>query len=807
MAFRRPAQQEYCARTSHATGMARDASSVPAFSPLHRPCRRALCNALSLALLGTCVLTMPALAADKTPASITTLPTLDVVGVTPNGDATLPADKSPYPVRGLDADQLDRMRSVDLTQAMDRNVPGISLNSVQGNPLQPDVQFRGFTGSPLLGIAQGIAVYQDGVRVNEIFGDTVNWDLLPQQGIERLDVVTGANPVFGLNTLGGAIVLHSKNGFDNPGTALSYEAGSFGREVASVESGGNNGTLGYYLLADNLYEQGWRDLSPTHARHYLANIGWRGERASLDLNLSKARTNLTGNGAQSIEALRRDDASIFTAPDQTENDLTQASLHGSYTFADDLVLSAMVYDRTVKTRSFNGDGSDAEECEDDEDFLCEEEDEAGEQEFVTDQNGDPVSSEYDAINNIGHRRQRAHGGNVQLVFSRPLGGHDNQLVVGGDWLSGHVRYSSIVEPAVLLDDRSTSRDSGLEIPEDALDVFASTRTYAWYATDTFNVTDALALTVSARYNETRTRIADRSGENPDLNGNHVFSRLNPAAGLAWKMSDALTAYSSYSESTRAPTPVELTCSDEDAPCKLPNQFVADPPLNQVVAKSWEAGVRGRGAGLQWQAGVFRTTAHDDILFQAIGGATSNEGFFANVGDTRRQGLELSAQGRLAQDRLAWSASYTWLDATYQDGFTENAVHHPEADDDGLITVQRGDRIPGLSRHQLKAGIEWAITDALRIGADGQYRSSQYLRGDESNQLAPIGGYALFGLHATWDVTPRLQLSARIENLTDKRYASFGALGEPDEVFPGDSDPRFLGPGAPRGGWVGARYRF
>jgi iron complex outermembrane receptor protein len=806
MTVRNRDRQDCRVQARHATPVSRTAhSAFP--SRIRRPSRRALVSALSLVLLAQGALVVPAMADDAMPG-ITTLPTLDVVGVTPAGEATLPADKSPYPVRGLDADQLDWMRSVDLTAAMDRSVPGITLNSVQGNPLQPDVQFRGFTGSPLLGIAQGIAVYQDGVRVNEIFGDTVNWDLLPQQGIDRLDVVTGANPVFGLNTLGGAIVLHSKNGFDNPGTQLSYEGGSFGREVASVESGGNNGAWGYYVLADNLYEQGWRDLSPSHARHYFANVGWHGERATLDLSLAKAKTDLTGNGAQSIEQLRRDRDSIFTAPDETANDLTQATLRGSFHFNDHTVLSAMVYDRKVDTRSFNGDGSEAEECEDDDDILCEGQDEDGNQETVTDQNGNPVSSEYDAINNIGKRRQRAHGGNVQLVFSQDLAGHDNQLVVGGDFLSGNVRYASIVEPAVLLEDRSTSRDSGLDIPEDALDVYASTRTYAWYATDTFSVTDALAATVSARYNETRTRIADRSGQNPDLNGNHVFSRLNPAAGLAWKLNDTLTAYASYSQSTRAPTPVELTCADEDAPCKLPNQFISDPPLDQVVAKSWELGLRGKsGPALHWQAGVFRTTSHDDILFQTTGGTTSNEGFFANVGDTRRQGLEANAQGVLHDGMVEWSASYVWLDATYQDGFLENAANNPTADDDGSILVQRGDRIPSLPRHQLKAAVDVALTPALRVGLNAQYRSSQVLRGDESNDLPPLGGYALLGLQATWDVTPRLQLSARVENLTDKRYASFGTLGEPDEVFPGDSDPRFVGPGAPRGGWVGARYRF
>ena len=163
------------------------------------------------------------------------------------------------------------------------------------------------------------------------------------------------------------------------------------------------------------------------------------------------------------------------------------------------------------------------------------------------------------------------------------------------------------------------------------------------------------------------------------------------------MVPSLNFYGGYSESTRAPTPVELTCADEDAPCKLPNQFLADPALKQVVAKSWEGGFRGRFGGsyrIDWHVGLFRTTNVDDILFQATGGSSSNEGFFANVGDTRREGLEASVSGVAFDKRLNWYANYTYLDATYRTTFSENSANHPDADANGLIYVRKGDRLPG-----------------------------------------------------------------------------------------------------------------
>ena len=297
-----------------------------------------------------------------------------------------------------------------------------------------------------------------------------------------------------------------------------------------------------------------------------------------------------------------------------------------------------------------------------------------------------------------------------------------------------------------------------------------------YATDTVSLTDRLALTVSARYNHTHAVIEDLSGDNPDLNGVHSFSRLNPAVGLAYQWTPALNVYGGYNESTRSPTAVELACASPDAPCKLPNEFVADPDLKQVVAKNWEAGLRGSfDAGVfgptHWKAGVFRTTNVNDIIFQATGGAQSNEGFFANVGDTRRQGVEASITGKMFDSRLDWFANYTFLDATFLSPFSEISANHPDADPEtGLIDVQKGDKLPGLPRNAFKIGADYAITPKLTVGGDMMVNSSQYYRGDEANLLPPLGGFAVVNLRARVSRrAARVAVFARAESVRSQLF--------------------------------------
>ena len=258
-------------------------------------------------------------------------------------------------------------------------------------------------------------------------------------------------------------------------------------------------------------------------------------------------------------------------------------------------------------------------------------------------------------------------------------------------------------------------------------------TWSLYFVDTFDVTERLTLTASGRYDDTRIRLADRSGQNPELDGNHQFSRFNPAFGISLRVNPAATLYANVAQSARAPTPVELACASEGAPCNLPNAFLADPPLNQVIANSVEVGASGTLAhGVRWHAGAFHIVNEDDILFQTTGGAQANVGFFANVGDTLRAGLELGLMRPTG--RVQWSVSYSLLSATFEDAFNISSPHHPAAEGDAELRVPEGADIPGIPRHQLNAGLDFEFSDRLTLGIDASFRSGVHLRGDEVNLL-------------------------------------------------------------------------
>jgi outer membrane receptor protein involved in Fe transport len=221
-----------------------------------------------------------------------------------------------------------------------------------------------------------------------------------------------------------------------------------------------------------------------------------------------------------------------------------------------------------------------------------------------------------------------------------------------------------------------------------------------------------------------------------------------------------------------------------------------------VAGTWEGGVRGRHARAGWYASLFRTMNRDDILFVSSG-ALTNEGHFENVGDTLRRGLEVGASGQWSP-RLGWSAAYTYLRATFETPVTLTSPNHPDAEG-GEIEVARGSTLPGVPRHNLKGGVFFA-DKRWSAGANLVGSSSQFLRGDEANRLAPIDGFATIDLSGGYAVGRRLRLSARVTNLFNAGFESFGLLGEADEVLGDDfDDPRFLSPGAPRAAWVGVEW--
>ncbi|MBT8147568.1 MAG: TonB-dependent receptor [Gammaproteobacteria bacterium] len=798
-----------------------------------------------------------------------------VVGVTPLGGPGLELNKVPFNVQTVSATDLAQSLSLDITDHLNSNAVSVNLNAAQNNPLQPDLQFRGFTASPLLGLPQGVAVYQDGVRINEPLGDAVNWDMLPESAISSMTLLSGANPVFGLNALGGAININMKNGFNFNGNEAEVYAGDWGRSVGTIESGGNNGTWGYYANISYFEEDGWRDLSDSDVLNFYGSVSWRdGERSALDFAFQDGQSELTGNGAAPVGLLELDREAIFTAPDITENDVTLFSLNGSHRFTDSLQFSGTVYRRENDTDSFNGDASEFELCEfsggaqalleeadDIEDALenelgielddvCEGEDDdiasfGDLEEFIEQQallaglnpedfeledaidelSGSDILSD-EAINNISNRQQISEGLEGQLTFLDDIAGFNNQLVVGFGYFNGESRFRSVTELADLNPEtRSTAGlGTGTFFDEAATDIATQTETWSLYFTNALDLTDTLTLTLAGRFNESDVTLRDKSGERPELNGDHGFSRFNPSLGLTWEIDEGFNAYISYNESNRVPTPIELSCNEEifslaqaraeaegDDPddvefeCRLPNAFLADPPLNDVVTRNVEAGFRLQADDVNYHLGVFQATNEDDIIFQTTGRAT---GLFANVDKTRRMGFESALSGNLGS--LNWFASYSYVQATFEDNFQALSPNHDFADEEGTISVQAGDRIPGIPNHQVKLGANYRFDNDLLIAAELIYNSDQRLRGDESNQLDDVDGFAIMNLRAIYQINDNISIFARINNLFDTEYESFGLLGEdPSEVIDSlnDLSPVFLGAGAPRAAWVGARIRF
>lgn len=746
---------------------------------------------------------------------------VEVVGTTPSGALSVDKDLLPVRVQALTEKDIARAQATDMADLLNRKLLGVTVNMAQNNPLQGDLQYRGYTASPLLGLPQGMTVYLNGVRSNEPFGDTLNWELIPLSAVSKVELMGGSNPVFGLNTLGGAIAVKTKTGFDWQGIGGSVASGSFGRSKGHLEAGGvagDNEEWGYYLNLEHFNEDGWRPNSKSYTQQLFSTVSHRTDRNILDVNLQLAKTKLRGNGPSPVELIEEERNAVFTSPDITSNELFALTLEDEYRLSDSETISSNVYWRRLDTVSFNGDGTEFEECDSgDDEFLVEEfEDVDGDDEcdaevdtdieYVYDQHGDRADGDFNAINNLGNIRQNSYGGSLQYNSDLERWGQRHQSVAGVGYYKAEAEFDAKVELSSLLDDRSTTR-TGI-FPEGASTALDSeTNTYSIYASDTITLDPQLHLTVGGRYNFTRIELMDRSGERPDLNGKHKFSRLNTSLGLAYEASDSVNLFANASQSSRNPTPIELACADPEFECRLPNAFLADPPLEQVIVTNFEAGARGQlGENSGFNLSLYHATNVDDIIFMSTGGAMANTGYFDNIDKTRRIGADVSLEGQLGA--LAWSVDYSYLEATFESAFNAASPNHPLAGDNEKTPVTKGDRLPGLPRHSLKLATDYQFNDRLRVGLEMSYRSSTYLRGDEANLLDPIGSFTLVNASGSYQINEQLLLTVHVDNLFDKEYATFGLLGEPDEVLGDDyENPIFNSVGAPRAAWVGLQWQF
>lgn len=723
---------------------------------------------------------------------------------------------------GLAWEDLSRSGRPDLIGALNRQLPGVTLQDAQGNPWQPALVYRGQTASGVQGQAQGLAAYLDGARFNLPFGDTVALDLLPDAAMRTVELVD-SSPVYGLNALGGALVLETATGRSDPGVIGTAMLGAYGARDVSLAAGGNKGRWSGFAAVQLRGEDGWRDFSSSRLASGYADLGYDGMAAGVHAKLILASTGLSGNGAapEDLLAVRR--ASVFTHPDRTENRFARFSLHPWADLAPTTRLQAALYMQWQRSRTLNGDAADIEACEAEPGILCLETQTEGEEkaEVLTDRQGRPIPTlagdpTY-AVLNRGTLSSRAFGLLAQITDRRPLMGGTNVLTFGTSLDYGRSEFAASTELGTLDAARGVGSAGPVIAQADSAIAPVSVVTrnlYAgFFAAETLPLGPHLRLEAGLRYNYAAIRLDDRLGT--ALDGQHHFARLNPGLELDWDAAPGLSLRAGYAETNRAPTPAELSCADPEAPCSLANFFVADPPLRQVVARTWELGASGRNAvggwQIDWLASAYRADSRDELRRVASG--VRGRAYFQNLGDARRQGIELSLTAQRGGLRVG--ATYAFTDATNRSLVRIASPGNPAADGDGAILVRPGDRLPSVPRHSANLNLDYAGKVGpwrqFSLGGTLSARSSQILFGDESNRAAPVPGYVLVDVRTGIELLRGVMLLGEVRNLFDRRFATFGTFGEIGSVSlaeaPGASSPRFLGPGAPRRWTIGIRHGF
>jgi len=762
------------------------------------------------------------------PTTVPELQTVVVIGTTPLPGLGLPLNEVPANVQTGSSQDMQRQQTLEITDYMNNNFTGVNISQSADNPFQNDLNYHGFTASPLLGTPEGLSVYVDGVRVNEAFGDTVNWDVIPEMALSGVTLLSGSNPVFGLNTLGGAIALRTKNGRDDPGTELEAYGGSWDRRAFEAETGGTAGDFDYFLAGNYFEEDGWRQNGSSRVLQAFGKVGWHTEHTDLHLSYTYADTDLWGDGVTPESMLNYQYSSSYT-PDYTENLLDFVNLTGAQSLADKLLLTGNAYYRHLITSVNNGNINDSYLSDD---YVGPPIDCA-----VTPANLTDLA--YCSIGNNALSRlvQSTWGVGLQLTDSRDLFGWSNQGVLGADFTDSSDSFFEYDIYGPLSSER-------LLVPSDlpfnyqpAISVSGINRIYGVYLTDTLSPSKLLHFTLSLRYNSNtetlngysvNTDVGPGFNEPSPVTGDHTFTRLNPAFGFTITPTDAQTYYANYNEASRAPTVIELGCSDPTTPCGLPNDFASDPDLKQVVARTVELGLRGNlgGTRLVWSADLFRTQNSNDIQFIAT---SINAGYFDNVGSTRRQGLDL-ALGGTAADKLHWRLAYSLVDATFQSSFVVNAPSNSTADAFGNIVVNPGDRIPLIPRNTGRVILDCDLTNRWNVGGNLLVVSGSYLHGNENNANVAGGtnatgayiegsgwvpSYTVVNLQSTYRFSDHFQLFARVANLFDRKYGTAGFLTQNSFQANGTLIPNpdnwtnenAVSPGAPLGVWAGLRANF
>jgi iron complex outermembrane receptor protein len=698
-------------------------------------------------LVAACLVPRPAGSQEQPPPLI--LPPIRVTAPAPLPDA-LPREWVPATVDILTDRDVRAERGRILPDALER-LPGVTLQNEQGTPYQPDLSVRGFFASPVTGVPQGVSVFLDGVRLNEPTVEEVNFNLIPLDDAELVEVTRGPSVLFGRNTLGAAVNIVTRRGGERLELVPEISGGSFGQQNYRLRVGGTARPLDYYASVGYSREIGWREVSETRIGRTFTKLGLRAGdlSATLSYQYSNDRIEQPGSLPQSL-AIRRPVTNL-TGGDFFAPTLHLAIVNATYAATPQLAIESNAFVRALEAEQFN-------------------------------------------VNLLGDdtrvfTRTLSTGGRLQGSHRGSIFGRDNVLIVGVEYTKSRVTSRTVQEG-----DGGPTVEADLADVQDAGGAYIQDTLTLWRGF--LGPRSSLVLTAAGRWDYLRHRIDDRLGG--PSGGTFTFSRFNPRAGVNLNLSDRVGFFASYGEGFRAPAFLELTCAGPGAVCPGLQAGVApDPPLNPVVAKTYEIGAYARPSPwLDLDVSAYRTDVSNEIYSVSPTGTVGL--FFQNVGATRREGIEIGLRARASQ--VEAFANYTYTRATFRDP-VELATPLPS----GSQTVTPGRSFALVPEHRLNAGLAWHPWRWATLSVGVHYVGPQVLRGDEANHQAPLPAYWVVnaGASARWR---GFEAFVKVNNLLDHRYVTFGTFA-PDGRLAGAPVVRFVTPAPPINMLAGLQYAF
>jgi len=481
-----------------------------------------------------------------------------------------------------------------------------------------------------------------------------------------------------------------------------------------------------------------------------------------------------------VQALQANLGNIFTAPNTVYNQYLSFNLHGNYNIDSKMSVQGVAHYQNLDQRIPNGATTDISACNDGSGLVCN-----GDGSYVTTWGGQTVpdlwsGGPYSAL--VSQTlNARAYGASLQLTDNNDLAGRQNHLVVGASFDGADSVFSGrtylggfdpiareFLPPGVV----QVQPDAGVN-PVKVQDI---SQYYGLFGQDILSLTPSLNVIAGARYNLAQVNLSDRF--NGPVNGANVFAHFNPSLGLTYQVAPWLQLYGSYAVTNRAPTPQELSCSSAANPCALLNFFVGDPPLQQVVATTFEVGARGAfgnfaGGAWSWNADLYHTINNNDLVFETTA-YNPNLAYYVNAGDTLREGAEVTVH--YDTPTLHALLGYAYINAVFLSPLLLGSANNPAADANGNIQVEPGDRIPGIPRNRVLGQVDYNVTDKWVVGASATYQSSFYRFGDEANLTPPMSGYWLANFHTSYKVTDRITAFALVNNVFNARYYTYGTFG-------------------------------